>query len=71
MYTAGGRTVLALECCHAVDIRAFSAFGSGEEEFILVPGSAFAVASVLDAGGDLAIVQMAEDPDLPFAAEMN
>jgi NAD:arginine ADP-ribosyltransferase len=69
--TSGDRTILALECRHAVDIRPFSAFGSGEEEFILVPGSSFEVSSVLDAGNGLSIVQMAEDPDLDFGAGMS
>jgi hypothetical protein len=70
---ARGRTVLALECrqCgrHSGLQRLWQRRGGVHPRPRVI--SAFAVASVLDAGGGLAIVQMAEDPHLAFAAGMN
>jgi len=64
MGATGPRCLLAITAVSARDIRPYSALGSQECEYVLLPGSCFMVDAVLDAGSGLTIVQLSEHPSL-------
>ena len=64
MGKSGSRCMFNINCSSARDIQRYSAMGSKEREYVLMPGSSFLVEDILDAGSGLTIVQMAEDTSM-------
>ena len=64
MGKSGSRCMFNINCSSARDIQRYSAMGSKEREYVLIPGSSFLVEDILDAGSGLTIVQMAEDTSM-------
>jgi hypothetical protein len=64
MGKSGSRCLFTITSVSARDIQRYSALGSKEREFVLIPGSCFVVEAILDAGSGLTIVQMAEDSSM-------
>ena len=64
MGSSGPRCLFAITAVSARDIQRYSAMGSQEREYVLLPGSCFKVDAILDAGSGLTIVQLTEDPSL-------
>ena len=64
MGKSGSRCLFTITAVSARDIQRYSALGSKEREFVLIPGSCFVVEAILDAGSGLTIVQMAEDSSM-------
>jgi hypothetical protein len=64
MGKSGARCMFNINCVSARDIQRYSAMGSKEREYVLLPGSSFVVEDILDAGSGLTIVQMVEDSSL-------
>jgi uracil DNA glycosylase len=63
----GRRTLFEVTPVRAVGIRRFSAF-TGEEEYILTPGTQLAVTSVVAERGGLCTIRLAELEDQPMVA---
>jgi hypothetical protein len=64
MGKSGSRCMFNIASVSARDIQRYSAMGSKECEYVLLPGSCFVVEAILDAGSGLTIVQMAEDASM-------
>jgi hypothetical protein len=58
----GDRTMFHITSRRLVDIRAYSAYASIEDERLLLPGAYLKVTDVLDAGNGLRIVQLKDEP---------
>ncbi|MFJ4618210.1 hypothetical protein [Streptomyces sp. NPDC088812] len=63
----GKRTLFEVQPRRAVGIRDFSAF-TGEEEFILLPGTRLKVVEVTTERGGLCTVKLAESEELPLVS---
>ncbi|MBO1330133.1 ADP-ribosyltransferase domain-containing protein [Streptomyces sp. VRA16 Mangrove soil] len=63
----GKRTLFEVQPVRAVGIRDFSAF-TGEEEFILLPGTQLKVVDVRSERGGLSTVRLAESEELPLVS---
>jgi hypothetical protein len=61
MGKTGDRCMFAINAQSARDIQRYSAMGSAECEYVLLPGCCLMVEDTLDAGSGLMIVQLAED----------
>jgi len=64
MGKSGSRCMFSITAVSARDIQRYSALGSKEREFVLIPASCFVVEDILDAGSGLTIVQIAEDSSM-------
>ncbi len=61
MGKSGPRCLFTINAQSARDIQRYSAMGSAEREYVLLPGCCLMVEDILDAGSGLMVVQMAED----------
>ncbi len=64
MGKSGTRCMFTIAAVTARDIQRYSAMGSKECEYVLMPGTCFKVEDILDAGSDLTMVQLKEDPSM-------
>ncbi len=62
MGKTGTRCMFVIAAVTARDIQRYSAMGSKECEYVLMPGTCFKVEDIMDAGSDLTMVQLKEDP---------
>ena len=62
MGKTGDRCLFTINAQSARDIQRYSAMGSTEGEYVLLPGCCLMVEDILDAGSGLMVVQLAEDP---------
>ena len=62
MGKTGDRCLFTINAQSARDIQRYSAMGSTEGEYVLLPGCCLMVEDTLDAGSGLMVVQLAEDP---------
>ncbi len=62
MGQSGPRCLFAIAAVSARDIQRYSAMGSQECEFVLMPGTCFKVEGTCYAGSDLTMVQLKEEP---------
>ncbi len=60
----GRRTVFSISAKHAVDVMAYSAFGTLEQEWMLAPGAKLRVTGVADLG-EVAMVEL-EEMGMPY-----
>jgi len=60
----GPRTLFSINVRRCVNIRRYSAMG-GEDERLILPGTAFRVKSHLPLGADLTMIQVEEDKEFP------